>query len=98
VYVCARVCIWVGKGGNVSVGGVGGRGRGRERAGGHINAPLGVDEAFAMTEVQKCRVGQNHTYKRSILGIFNFWHGNHPLCGHIRRVYIVLANLINDTR
>jgi hypothetical protein len=35
------------------------------------------------------RVGQNHIYT---VYIQYFWQGNHQICGHIRRIYTVLAN------
>ena len=40
-----------------------------------------------------CRVGQNHTFI-GIYGVYirYFWQGNHHTYGHIRCVYMVLAN------
>ena len=39
-----------------------------------------------------CRVGQNHIYS---VYIRYFWQGFHQMYGHIRRIYMVLANPIH---
>ena len=45
--------------------------------------------ARAECDAHMLRVGQNHIYT---VCIQYFWLGNHHICGHIRRIYTVLAN------